>query len=1176
MGKSKERSDKCPEFRKRAKEKQGSKNEMRHNMSHEETLNLICELQARQLELDLQNEEIRLAQEKLIESRNRFSDLYDFAPVGYVTLNDKYIILEVNLTFADMLGVERSQLIKQPLSTFIVDADQDVFYLNCKQLLKEKGQSFYQLRMRKKGSLEFWASIESKLVESPGSSDVKFRLIISDITKRKKSEEEIMLKSAILTNLSEGAYVVRQSDGIIVYTNPKFVEIFGYEPGEMIGKHFSILYAPTGTLPEETERIIMAGIKKHGIWSGEILNVRKDGTTFWCAANVSEFTHPEHGKVLVSGYTDISERKTAETALAAKERYFREVLYALHEDIIVIDPDYRITDVNNSFLIKTKHKREEVIGRYCYEILHGNNKPCSESGEICKLLEVFETGKPCSYQHKHISVDKESINVDVSFSPVRDGDGNITHVAEAARDITGLFKMMEEVEALSKFPNENPSPVLRIDKKGKILYANSGSSRLLDTWGCSEGEYLPDDLALRISNVLAGGVNKQYEQKCDDITYALVFAPIMDSKYVNIYGLDITDSKKTKASLRKSEERLELALKAGNIGVWDWNIIKDEVIFGERWASMIGYKVAELKPSYKTWESLIHPDDKDEVMKSLNSHFENEKNEYNVEFRMKCKSGEWKWIKAIGKLAERDDNGAPLRMAGIHIDIDQQKKAVDEIKRQFDLNKLYLQTAGVMMVALDVEGRITLINPRGSDILEYQPQELVGKNWFDTCLPKHNVEEVRNVFGKLMTEQAESVQYYENTVVTKSGKERMLAFHNTVLRDASSNIIGLLSSGEDITERKQLEDQLRHSEKMQAIGHLAGGIAHDFNNQLTGIFGYADILNSKLNDVKLKEYVELIKSFAQRSSDLIEKLLAFARKGTLINIPINIHDIVHEVISILERSIDKRIKIKTELKAAPAVITGDPGQIQNALLNIAINARDAMGEKGVITFSTEIEQGKKSDSAGYIKLVIADTGEGMDEETQNRIFEPFFTTKEQGYGMGLAAVYGTVISHKGKINVHSRQGEGTTFDIYLPVSEAEIPRKKENNSSSKKHPAHGGAGILIVDDEEKILEMLSLSLEIADYKVYTANNGRDAINKYKKLRQSIDIVLLDMIMPEFSGKETFWELKALDPDIKVILSTGYSQEGGAQEILDAGAVGFVKKPFHIPELIDMFEKVLKR
>jgi PAS domain S-box-containing protein len=372
----------------------------------------------------------------------------------------------------------------------------------------------------------------------------------------------------------------------------------------------------------------------------------------------------------------------------------------------------------------------------------------------------------------------------------------------------------------------------------------------------------------------------------------------------------------------------------------------------------------------------------------------------------------------------------------------------------------------------------------------------------------------------------------------------------------------------DITERKQLEEQLRQSEKMQAVGQLAGGIAHDFNNQLSGILGYADLLASKLEDETLVRYANGIRSATERAATLTGQLLAFSRKGKYLSIAVKIDKVIADVISILEHSIDKRIKIQQDLKAWPTTTIGDPNQLQNALLNLALNARDAMPQGGEIIFRTDIatldnefcrNHPYELEPGQYLKVSVTDNGCGMDKTVQKHIFEPFFTTKElgKGTGMGLASVYGTVRSHHGAITVYSEIGHGSTFRLYLPLADEDA----EETALPRDIPVTGNARILIVDDEEVVREVGAEMLRELGYRVTTCKDGQEAVEYYKKTWSYIDLVVLDMVMPELGGKDAFIAMREINPHVRAILSSGYSINGEAQSILDEGVISFIGKPF---------------
>jgi len=323
---------------------------------------------------------------------------------------------------------------------------------------------------------------------------------------------------------------------------------------------------------------------------------------------------------------------------------------------------------------------------------------------------------------------------------------------------------------------------------------------------------------------------------------------------------------------------------------------------------------------------------------------------------------------------------------------------------------------------------------------------------------------------------------------------------------------------------------------------------------------------------------------SKSAADLISQLLSFARKGKFRSIPVNIHKLIDDVVSLLERSIDKRIKINIQLAANQPIIIGDPTQLQTSVLNIALNARDAMPEGGDLTFSTEVLKldthycsyhPHKITPGYYLKISISDTGSGMAKETQKHIFEPFFTTKGigRGTGMGLAGVYGAIRSHNGAISVYSEPGKGTEFKVYLPLPQSK--RKLDKVKTSITNRNNGIGFILVVDDEEIVRNLAVDVLQEFGYKVTTCNDGAEAVEFYRKYWAQIKLVILDMVMPELSGKDTFFAMREINPKIKVIISSGYSVHGEAQELLNAGALFFLQKPFQADLFLQTITNVLQ-
>jgi signal transduction histidine kinase/CheY-like chemotaxis protein len=387
----------------------------------------------------------------------------------------------------------------------------------------------------------------------------------------------------------------------------------------------------------------------------------------------------------------------------------------------------------------------------------------------------------------------------------------------------------------------------------------------------------------------------------------------------------------------------------------------------------------------------------------------------------------------------------------------------------------------------------------------------------------------------------------------------------------------------DVTEQiqaekksRELQEQLHHTRKMEAIGQLAGGIAHDFNNLLTAIHGNAELIRiDPKSDRSHMECAEQILQASHRMTDLTQQLLSFGRKGKLQTISVDMHEAIAETVKLLSHSIDRRIQIIQELRAPYPCVVGDPSQIKNSLLNLGINARDAMPRGGTLTFSTRIvridenqlDVNRETVQPGqYLEISVRDTGVGMDAATMEHIFEPFFTTKKigEGTGLGLAGVYGCVKCHRGFINVESQPGQGSVFKVYFPPAESEVGVYASDGEGGA--PAPKAKHILIIDDEQMVRNYAVRALRTLGYRVSFCGDGEEAADLYRDHYRDIDLVMLDLIMPRLDGVETFRKLKEINPAIRAVLISGYSDPAAIEVLTQEGVLGFIHKPFDIDNL----------
>ena len=483
----------------------------------------------------------------------------------------------------------------------------------------------------------------------------------------------------------------------------------------------------------------------------------------------------------------------------------------------------------------------------------------------------------------------------------------------------------------------------------------------------------------------------------------------------------------------------------------------------------------------------------------------------------------------------------------------------------------------------DLEGNLTFFSDPFCKILGYPRKQLLGMNT-RYYITSETAKKMTHITTRLkQTGGPENVMdYYANR---KNGSTVALELSISLLKDQDGQPLGFRGVLRDVSERKKaeeerhkLETQLQQAQKMESIGTLAGGIAHDFNNILMGIQGNASLMLLKVNsEHPTYEKIKNVEKYVQSGTALTKQLLGFARRGKYLVKATDLNEIIDKSSSLFART-KKEIQVHTDLSDDIWTVEVDRGQIEQVLLNLYVNAWQAMSEGGNLYLLTEnvildwsyvkpykVEPGK------YVKLTVSDTGMGIDKETQERIFEPFFTTKEmgRGTGLGLASVYGIIKSHGGYINVYSEKDRGTTFTIYLPASEKEAVQEKKVTDRMIK----GTGTILLIDDEKMMLEVGGEMLEELGYRVLSAMSGREAIEVFQKDQDQIDLIIMDMIMPGMGGGETFDRLRKIKPDVKVLLSSGYSINGQATKILQRGCDGFIQKPFNMNQLAEKIQKI---
>ncbi len=469
-------------------------------------------------------------------------------------------------------------------------------------------------------------------------------------------------------------------------------------------------------------------------------------------------------------------------------------------------------------------------------------------------------------------------------------------------------------------------------------------------------------------------------------------------------------------------------------------------------------------------------------------------------------------------------------------------------------------------------------NLTGAAMLGLPKREVIGKP-FELCFVEERREAVRELVDSMFTE-GRGLKDAEEQMLKSGAQPFPVTLNSSLVFDEKGATVNARMVARDISERKMMEAALLHAQKIDSIGNLAGGIAHDFNNILAAVLGSASIMRRRLTEKsKLYKYVEIIESSARRGSSLTRQLLTFARK-TETNVKlVDINGLIAETLHLFQRSVTKEINVVTHLTGDGVSVNGDDGQIQQALLNIFLNARDAMPEGGTLTIATAVTMADAHTMSQYssikpglfVVITISDTGHGIDGSIQNRVFEPFFTTKDSGTGLGLSVVYGVLQNHGGFINLESEVGRGATFSVYLPRASTSAPQAERQR---RRRLPHGRENILIIDDELSVCEIARDMLAGLGYTVYVEHDGKSGADLYRIRQASIDLILLDINMPVMGGKQTFEVLRSINSRCRIIIMTGYGREGVETSNFSSEVNGFMQKPFQLEMLALKVREIL--
>ncbi len=781
------------------------------------------------------------------------------------------------------------------------------------------------------------------------------------------------------------------------------------------------------------------------------------------------------------------------------------------------------------------------------------------------------------------------------------------HTEEALKDSEALY-----VSLVEKLPQN----IFRKDLEGRFTFANENFCSTLgkprrEIIGKTDFDFYPPELAEKYQQddrkvIETGEALERVEENQPPggkrMYVQVLKTPVHDATgtIIGTQGIfwDITQRKEAEEALRKSEQEFHELFENAPVGYHEIDREGRIVRVNRTEAEMLGYDRKEMLGRY-VYE-FVNESEREAAKESIRRKIQGDQPLQYFERPYIRKDGE-EILVAIEERMVYDENGEVAGIRSALQNITDRKLAEEKLMESERQLQRAQQVGRIGSWNTNIQRNEVSWSDQVYRLFGLEKQEFDGKR--STFFSFVHPEDRQLVIDASLDTVSNGTPYdIDHRVIRPDGTIIWVNEQAEAILDEKGNVIGLTGTVQDITERKRSEDeqaklqeQLRQAQKMEAIGQLAGGVAHDFNNLLTGIIGNLSLAAMRSSDETVR-YMDNAKKAADRAAALVQQLLAFGRKSRIELRPVDLNKIVHEVATLARETIDRRIEIDIHTKDYLPKVLADPTQMNSVLMNLCVNARDAIGqamrmlsadEEGTVQYAITIETenvlvGEQycetrsyARPGRFVVLGISDNGIGMDQQTQERVFEPFFTTKKrgEGTGLGLATAYGIIKQHNGWINIYSEPNKGTTFKIYLPVAEEE----EERTGIEIQEAVRGGEEtILLIDDEAMIRNLGQVILERYGYTVLIADDGKQGWDRFLKEGKGIDLVILDLSMPQLSGREVMERIRKKDPDAKVIVSSGYSEEMDNQSIKSLEPAAYVSKPYRPDDLARTVRRVLDR
>ena len=1150
------------------------------------------------------------AEERLLLSEKKFSLAFHASPDAMaITERESGRFFDVNRAFESRTGYSRDELLghtTMDLNLWVSSKDRDRFVAEVDEK-KELGMHETRLRTRD-GRIR-------DILFSAGTIEIGDKAYIltlaRDITDRKRMEGALRQSEEryrrITSAITDYIYTVYLEEGNVVRTvhSPACEAVTGYRPEDFEKDHF-LWYSMVEEDDREAVRAhfnqVTTGVKMTPI---EHRIRRKDGSVRW-VSNMPVIHRDASGTMISYDgvVSDITERKRAERELKESEERFRALHDASFGGIAIHDRG-KILDCNQGLSEISGYPREELIGMNCLHVV-------TEASRDLVMQNIL-VGKETPY-------DAEGLRKDGTIYPLEIRAKNIPYHGRTVR--VAEFRDITERKRWEETLTESEERYrLMAELTGKLVYDLDVQSGRI-TWhgavsqltGFDPEEFKavdmrswnamihPEDRGDTMTTLEAalhecGPYQTEYRLCRKDGTFINVedhgvFLGDAQGKAYHVLGSigDITGRKQAEEDLRESEERYHSLFDNSHVVMLLIEPESGRIVDANPAAcSYYGYTREEITSRRITEFNTLSSEQVYAEMERARS--------------LQRRSFVFKHRLADGEVRDVEVFSGPIVVAGktllssiVH-DITERRRAEDALKESEERFRSLIQNSADIIVILDGNGLISYETPSFSRVLGYSPGHMLGRNPIELIHPD-DVQKVLGALGDVYRDINDGVPTEFRLRKADGTWIHLEAIGNNLLN--YPGIDGVVITARDITDRKKAEDlrlemerRLLHAQRLESLGVMAGGIAHDFNNLLMAILGNLDLAQMDLSPVaRSRPFIDHALVAARRAADLTNQMLAYSGKGKFDLKAFDLSELVEEMSHLLRASISKTVTLNLQAARDLPPIKADPGQIQQIVMNLIVNASEAIGDTpGVVTVITDFAEctvedlkqsrlKEKPAPGRFVFLEVRDTGCGMDEATMDRLFDPFFTTKFTGRGLGLAAASGIITGHGGAIMVESKPGRGTSIRVLLPAAgdravskDRDAGRSESRETGPEKVTASGGT-VLVVDDEEMVRDLCRSMVERLGYSVVTASDGEEALVVYREHAARIACVILDLTMPKKDGMETLDELKRRDDKVKVILSSGFNEQEITQRFMGKDLAGFIQKPYRLEVLRSELERVL--